>query len=71
MFKPAFKYPYQVGDLKREDPEATDDVWRVVRGGSWFNSRGLARCAYRFRFHPGSRLFSLGFRVVLRSAPVF
>ena len=71
FFKPVFKYPYQAGDLKREDPEAKDDVLRVVRGGSWDYPRGYARCASRLRSPPGSRLSFLGFRVVLRSAPVF
>jgi len=44
---------------------------RVVRGGSWFDSQDYSRCAVRYRFLPGSRYNSNGFRVVvLRSAPV-
>jgi formylglycine-generating enzyme required for sulfatase activity len=68
--KPAVAYPYQPDDLSREDLDAGDEVRRVVRGGSFDFSRGLARCACRFGYRPGSRYGSLGFRVVLRSPPV-
>ncbi|WP_300449128.1 SUMF1/EgtB/PvdO family nonheme iron enzyme, partial [Accumulibacter sp.] len=63
-------YPYDPSDVKREDLNSGSDVSRVVRGGSWFNHRGLARCAFRGRGHPGARNGFLGFRVVLRSSPV-
>ncbi|MFH1468418.1 MAG: SUMF1/EgtB/PvdO family nonheme iron enzyme [Pseudomonadota bacterium] len=36
---------------------------RVVRGGSWWNSAGGCRSAYRYRGHPRSRGRGLGFRV--------
>ncbi len=56
-------YPYEQDD--RESPEAEGE--RVVRGGSWLVSRGLARCAFRFGHVPdyffsvvGVRLFSPG-----------
>ena len=62
-------YPYRADD-GRENLAAGDDVWRVVRGGSWRAARVFARCAYRRRAHPGGRFSSGGFRVVLRSAPV-
>ncbi|MEF8713820.1 MAG: SUMF1/EgtB/PvdO family nonheme iron enzyme [Accumulibacter sp.] len=65
-----FVYPYDARDLKREDLDASDDVYRVVRGGSWNLLRVLARCACRYRIHPGVRDGDLGFRVVLRSSPV-
>ncbi|MDT4328598.1 formylglycine-generating enzyme family protein [Methylomonas sp. MED-D] len=40
-------------------------VVRVLRGGSWdFNGR-LVRSAIRFRFQPGSRIISIGFRLAL------
>ena len=68
---PTFKYPYQPGDRQRDDPAAGDDVRRVVRGGSWGDPRGDARCASRFGGRPDNRLDGLGFRVVWRSAPVF
>ncbi|MGH8588473.1 MAG: formylglycine-generating enzyme family protein, partial [Gammaproteobacteria bacterium] len=68
--KPDFAYPYDPDDRKREDLDAGTDELRVVRGGSWYRNRVDARCASRHRNPPGSRYLSLGFRVVLRSAPV-
>lgn len=69
--KPDFQYPYQPDDESREDLQADDDVYRVVRGGSWVNNQNLARCAFRLRFQPGYRFdLNFGFRVVVRSAPV-
>jgi formylglycine-generating enzyme required for sulfatase activity len=67
---PEFTYPYDPEDKTHEDLAAGDDVMRVVRGGSWLNSSDLARCACRGGNLPGDRNFGLGFRVVLRSAPV-
>jgi formylglycine-generating enzyme required for sulfatase activity len=65
-----FDYPYSLDDFRREDLKAGDDNSRVVRGGSWDNSQGRARCAVRFRSEPDLRYyFSLGFRVVLCPAP--
>ena len=37
---------------------------RVIRGGSWYDSQGSARCADRNGFHPDSRHTYLGFRLV-------
>jgi formylglycine-generating enzyme required for sulfatase activity len=70
VFKPDFVYPYDPGDPKREALDAGDEILRVVRGGSWGVRRGLARCAYRLGLLPVSRSGNLGFRVVLRAAPV-
>ena len=61
-------YPYTPDG--RENLDVGDKVVRVVRGGSWFDPRGLARCASRTWFLPDDRYVLLGFRVVLRSAPV-
>lgn len=66
----AFVYPYDARDLKREDRDTSDDVFRVVRGGSWDARRVFARCAVRFRSLPGIRFGDGGFRVVLRSSPI-
>jgi formylglycine-generating enzyme required for sulfatase activity len=60
----SFGYPYKRED-GREDLEASSEVLRVLRGGSFiFNSR-LARCAYRFRLEPFYRYVNLGFRVAV------
>ena len=63
-------YPFDADDPKRENPQTADDIFRVVRGGSWFDRRDGARCAYRYRNRPGLRSDLSGFRVVLRSSPV-
>jgi len=60
-------YPYRPDD-GREDPEVAD-VRRVVRGGSWGFTRGLARCAYRHNPRPAYRFGDIGFRVV-RGSPI-
>ncbi len=44
-------------------------VSRVVRGGSWFDVRSLARAGYRFPYHPRSRDHDFGFRLVC-AAPI-
>ena len=67
---PEFRYPYRPGDKKREDLRAGSEVLRVMRGGSFRNNRNFVRCAFRSRVRPLSRDDYLGFRVVLRSAPV-
>jgi formylglycine-generating enzyme required for sulfatase activity len=63
------KYPYDPNDAAREDltPDETD---RVARGGSWNLNRVGVRCAVRLMSHPVMCLKFLGFRVVLRAAPV-
>jgi formylglycine-generating enzyme required for sulfatase activity len=55
-------YPYDPGD-GREDLQAGGP--RVVRGGSWYDSQGLARAAYRLMYNPGDFDSSFGFRVAL------
>ncbi len=62
--EPEYAYPYQADD-GRENLDAGDDVWRVVRGGSFYNSRNDARCAYRLRNRPYYAWSNLGFRVVV------
>jgi len=61
------RYPYRPDD-GREDLER--ETWRAVRGGSWYNERRYARCAYRDDLRPGYFYIDIGFRVVLPgSAP--
>ena len=63
-------YDEDVRKAVREESRASEEGRRVVRGGSWFGSRGSARCACSFRAPPYDRSGALGFRVVLRSSPV-
>ncbi len=55
-------YPY-VPDPPREDP-AVMATRRVLRGGSWNDLRGGARCACRDHLDPGARNDFLGLRLV-------
>ncbi len=54
-----------------EDAPADGSAWvekgsyRVIRGGSWFDSAGGCRCSCRIGCDPVSRSYGLGFRVVL------
>ena len=70
LLKPDFVYQYKTDNLKREDLDAGDETWRVVRGGLWGNDRLNARCASRLRSRPYSRGRYQDFCVVLRSGPV-
>lgn len=45
----------------------SDDVWRVVRGGSWLGGRDAARAASRHWCRPAGRRGNLGFRVCVGS----
>ena len=69
--KPDFSYPYDPNDRKREDLKVGNDIYRVVRGGSWYFGQVNSRCAVRYGYLPDDRDNYNGFRVVvLRSAPV-
>ena len=63
-------YPYEVDDPTPEALSAGAEVRLVVRGGSWVSPAVDARCACRDWLPPDPRSYFLGFRVVLRSAPV-
>ena len=54
-------YPYDAAD-GREDVTAEAGE-RVVRGGAFDYNQYFARCAVRFRYPPGYRYVSIGFRV--------
>lgn len=58
------KYPYEAKDGREVEKSSKS---RVLRGGSFVNAQGLARCACRDLNAPDSRLNLLGFRVCLSS----
>ncbi len=62
--KPDFKYPYTIED-GRENLDASGNIRRVMRGGSWLNNRSYGRSAYRFRLEPSNFFNRVGFRVAL------
>ena len=61
--KPEYGYPYNPTD-GREDLQAANPIWRVVRGGSYIYGDGSVRCACRGKSDPGRRSDNIGFRVV-------
>jgi len=60
-----FPYPYKPDD-GREQLQAPDDIYRVVRGGAAWYGHQDARCACRYS--GGARVVyrGVGFRVVVR-----
>jgi formylglycine-generating enzyme required for sulfatase activity len=62
---PDFKYPYNPGD-GRENPGAPDDVRRVIRGGSYYDSNERSvSCTVRVGSNPGKGTDQIGFRVAM------
>lgn len=41
----------------------SDNEYRVLRGGSWYNIPDFLRSAYRFHNYPSSRFLDVGFRI--------
>ncbi|MFN8444408.1 MAG: SUMF1/EgtB/PvdO family nonheme iron enzyme [Caldilineaceae bacterium] len=66
--KPEFGYPYKAGD-GRENLSAGNDVYRLLRGGSWSYNPSYVRGACRNRSDPDDRDDDFGFRVVVSVAP--
>jgi len=60
--KPDFGYPYNPED-GRENPDASRDARRVLRGGAFDNLGRDIRCAYRISNHPHKKGNVIGFRV--------
>jgi len=46
------------------NPTGPSSAYRVIRGGSWFNTAGWLRSARRGWFDPGLGYYDLGFRVL-------
>ena len=63
-----YAYPYTLTD-GRENSEASGSVQRVLRGGSFYNTHAVIRCATRYRFIPGYDSRGVGFRVVVAPIP--
>ena len=61
LYDPTFKYPYLSDEREAED---APDL-RVLRGGSWSDSGGFARCAYRAGYIPGLFGSDFGFRMMV------
>ncbi len=59
-------YPYDSTD-GREDLTAGDDVFRMLRGGSFAYYTRHVRCASRYWYPPSYRNPDFGFRLVLAS----
>jgi formylglycine-generating enzyme required for sulfatase activity len=68
LMSASFGYPYKPDD-GRENLDAPAEILRVLRGGSWFDPAGSARCAYRGGVSPVFRGSCIGFRVV--ASPFF
>ncbi len=62
--KLTFPYPYKPDD-GREQLQALDTIFRVVRGGSAWLDHWRARCAYRYSADARFACV-VGFRVVVR-----
>ena len=58
-------YPYDPHD-GREQLQAPDDIYRVVRGGAFWGDHQCARCAYRIHYGARDVYNDIGFRVVVR-----
>ncbi len=63
--------PWQDDPLQQVGQAQAEAATMVVRGGAFHVGPDFARCAWRGWSHPGGRYYLLGFRVVLRWAPVF
>jgi formylglycine-generating enzyme required for sulfatase activity len=61
---PAFVYPYHHED-GREDRQAGERIYRIIRGGSFKDDYKGVRCACRDLDPPGYALNNVGFRFIL------
>jgi iron(II)-dependent oxidoreductase len=63
-----YPYPYTMTD-GRENLVACGSAQRVLRGGSFYNTLAVVRCATRYRFNPGYDSRGVGFRIVVAPIP--
>ncbi|MEB3323708.1 MAG: formylglycine-generating enzyme family protein, partial [Cyanobacteriota bacterium] len=56
--------PNNPGISKGDNESSSDEKPRLLRGGSWDNSPGDCRSAYRFLIQPDNAYIFIGFRVV-------
>jgi formylglycine-generating enzyme required for sulfatase activity/energy-coupling factor transporter ATP-binding protein EcfA2 len=59
-----YPLPYRPDD-GRETVEGDNNVWRVIRGGSYYDDQKWLRCAFRGWYLPHHGSTYLGFRVVV------
>ncbi|MCP4426363.1 MAG: SUMF1/EgtB/PvdO family nonheme iron enzyme, partial [Chloroflexi bacterium] len=62
-----YNYPYTPDD-GREDLSGGDNIYRVFRGGSWYQDKDASRCAARIRDYPWSWGSIDGFRCCATSS---
>ncbi len=58
---------YEKSPRRNPQGPATGSL-RLYRGGGWFSSPGICRCAHRLYYFPGSRRNIIGFRLVCSSS---
>ncbi len=68
---PDFKYPYRLGDDGREDLKAGDNVYRVLRGGSFNDEHWGVRTTVRNWDNPKLGYRDNGFRVGVLPVSLF
>lgn len=61
---PNYSYPYDPND-GRENLQASREIYRILRGGSFYENCRLARTTFRMSSAPGSWMATIGFRVAM------
>ena len=59
------EYPQLWADDERENLAGDRYVWRILKGGSWYDNGEELRCAFRHRYLPYNGYLDVGFRVVV------
>jgi formylglycine-generating enzyme required for sulfatase activity len=58
------------GSYSEKEASESAQAFRVVRGGAFYHTSGLVRCACRDGYYPVNRYDGIGFRVVLSPFPL-